>query len=129
MSTPQHLAWAAAFAFVGLCAAVAWSTVNVPPVRDAQIVCIEQRGKKRSFNMQNFRAKVVAECAVDDKGQQVFADVSDLGDCRADVLDPIYTVAAKLSGISKEDEEEMGKSSATETPSTSSSSASPENLA
>ena len=41
-----HYVWAAAFAFVGMCAAIAYSTVYAPPEpKSAQVVCIEQRGK------------------------------------------------------------------------------------
>jgi hypothetical protein len=40
-----HLAWAAAFAFVGLCAAIAYYNVHAPAARDPQTVCFEQRGK------------------------------------------------------------------------------------
>jgi hypothetical protein len=57
----------------------------------------------------------------------LFPDAEALGGIRADVLDPLYTVAAKLSGISKEDEDALGKPLETETPSGSSSSASPAN--
>jgi hypothetical protein len=41
----NHAAWAAAFAFVGLCAAFAYGTVYAPPTKTVQVVCIEQRGK------------------------------------------------------------------------------------
>jgi hypothetical protein len=97
--------------------------------RDAfEASCMEGRGKKREFNMRNVRAKLVAACARDPKDKELlFPDAEALGGIRADVLDPLYTVAAKLSGISKEDEDALGKPLETETPSGSSSSASPAN--
>lgn len=96
--------------------------------RDAfEASCIEERGKKRKFSTQNFRAKLVAFCAVDDDGERLFTDPEALGSIRADVLDRLYGPAARLSGLSKEDEEELGKSLATETPSRTSSSPSPLN--
>jgi hypothetical protein len=39
----KHWAWPLAFAFVGMCATIAYYNVYAP--KDAQIVCIEQRGK------------------------------------------------------------------------------------
>lgn len=44
----HHYAYAAALAFVGMCAAIAYAAVNAPPTppkKDAQIICMEQRGK------------------------------------------------------------------------------------
>jgi hypothetical protein len=95
--------------------------------RDAfEASCMEGRGKKREFNMKNVRAKLVSFCAYDPSDRaQLFPDPSELGDIRADALDPLYTAAARLSGISKDDEENLGKPSETETPSGTSSSLSP----
>ena len=92
--------------------------------RDAfEASCMEGRGKKREFNMRNVRAKLVSACARDAQDDELlFPDADALGGIRADILDPLYTVAAKLSGISKEDEDALGKPLETETPSGSSSS-------
>lgn len=97
--------------------------------RDAfEASCMEGRGKKREFNLKNARAKLVSACAYDPADRApLFPDPSELGDIRADILDPLYAVAAKLSGISKEDEEDLGKPLETEIRSDSSSSASPAN--
>ena len=97
--------------------------------RDAfEASCMEGRGKKREFNMKNVRAKLVSMCAHDPIDREpLFPDPSELGEIRADVLDPLYTAAAKLSGISKDDEENLGKPLETETPSGSLSSVSPVN--
>ncbi len=42
----MNYAWPAAFAFVGMCIAVAYAVVNGPPAeKSPQIVCFEQHGK------------------------------------------------------------------------------------
>lgn len=89
--------------------------------------CIEGRGKKRDVNLKNARAKLVAFCCVDDRGQRVFTDVdvASLGEVRADIIDRIATVAQKLSGMREEDLDELGKPSTTKTASNTSSSLSP----
>lgn len=70
----------------------------------------EQRGRgvpKR--NLVNIRAKVVARCVVDDDGQRLFsdADVAALGEKSGAAIDRVFEVAARLSGMSEEDEQEM----------------------
>lgn len=92
--------------------------------RDAfEASLIEGKGRKRDVNMQNLRAKLVAYCTVDDDGARVFTDAeaSALGQVRADVLNRIYTVAQRLSGISDEDAEELGQVSSPKTSASSSS--------
>src|SRR5512138_38464 len=69
--------------------------------RDAfEAACFEGRGKKRQFNMQNVRARLVAACCVDESGQRVFADADAeaLGNIRADVIDRLFGPAQRLSG-------------------------------
>jgi hypothetical protein len=98
--------------------------------RDAfEASCFEGRGKKREFSMRNLRAKLVAFCCVDDSGKRIFSDddVPTLGEVRADVVDRLFGVAQRLSGLREEDAEELGLSSATPTTSDTSSSASPSN--
>ncbi len=87
--------------------------------------CIEGRGKKRDVNIKNVRAKVVVACTYDSQNAERFfsdGDLDALSQGRADVLDRLYTVGARLSGISSEDEDNLGKPLGTETPSASSSS-------
>lgn len=96
--------------------------------RDAfEASCIEVRGKKRDFNLIGLRAKMVAFCTVDANGQRVFtdADAAELGESRADVIDRLFGVAQRLSGMANGDLDELGLSSATPTTSGSSSSPSP----
>jgi hypothetical protein len=89
--------------------------------------CFEGRGKKRDFNMKNLRAKLVAYCCIDEKGNRLFsdADAIALGAVRADVIDRLFSVAQRLSGMKDEDVEELGLTSPSPIPSPSSSSPSP----
>lgn len=89
--------------------------------------CIQGRGRRREFNMQNVRAKLVAFCCMDPSGARMFSpdDVTALSAIRADILDRIFGVAQRLSGIGEEDLEELGKPSPSPTASATSSSPSP----
>lgn len=57
----------------------------------------------------NMRAKLVSRCCVDDDGVRVFEpeDVDKLGELSASVVGRIYDVAARLSGLSQADLEEL----------------------
>ena len=78
--------------------------------RDAFEVSLLQpgRGGRREVSAVNVRAKVVARCVVDDDGNRMFTDgeASDLGDLPAAGLDRVYAVAARLSGMSDDAQEE-----------------------
>jgi hypothetical protein len=74
---------------------------------------IEQRRGKAVMNTANMRAKLVAWSVVDETGDRLFTngDITDLGEHSASAVNRIYTVAAKMSGLSDEDVDEMvGKS-------------------
>ena len=86
--------------------------------RDAfEASCFQGRGRKRDFNMRNIRSKMVAFCCIDDAGARIFsdADVDQLGAVRADILDRLFGVAQRLSGMRDEDVEELGSPSETQT--------------
>jgi hypothetical protein len=96
--------------------------------RDAfEASCFEGRGKKREFKMANLRAKLVAYCCVEADGHRVFSDedAEALGAVRADVIDRLFGVAQRLSGMSDQDVDELGRSSEKTGVSSTSSSASP----
>lgn len=96
--------------------------------RDAfEASCIEGRGKKRDVNTKNMRAKLVASCCIDAKGTRVFTDgdAAALGEVRADLIDRIFSVAQRLSGMSEADVDDLGKPLKTKEVSGSSSSPSP----
>lgn len=78
--------------------------------RDAFESSIITDGK---IDMRNMRAKLVAASVIDDKGDLMFDedDLIPLGRKSAAVLDRIYAVAQKLSGITDADIEELEKNS------------------
>lgn len=70
-----------------------------------------QRGRNMTVDMRNFRARLVVKCVVDETGTRVFhdGDVEQLSGKSGAALDRIYEAAARLSGISKEDVDELTK--------------------
>ncbi len=70
---------------------------------------IRQRGRNTEINMKNARAKLVVMCTVDQEGNRLFtdADVALLANKSAKALDRIFVVAQELSGITREDMEEL----------------------
>jgi hypothetical protein len=69
-------------------------------------------GRRRTVNTQNIRAKLLVQTIIDPMtGELLFseADADALGQVRADVLDRLFTVAQRLSGVSDKDVEELGK--------------------
>ena len=66
---------------------------------------IETRGRSREMNLRNARAKLVALCAVDERGNRLFsdADVAALGRKNAKPLDRLFDAARRLSGLSDDD--------------------------
>jgi hypothetical protein len=65
-------------------------------------------------NLKNSRARMCVRCVVDENGARVFsdADADALGAKSASAVDAVYAVAARLSGFSKQDEDELGKACA-----------------
>jgi hypothetical protein len=59
----------------------------------------------------NVRAKVVTRCVVGDDGNRLFtdSDVVALGGKSAAALERVYAVAARLSGLSDDDQEGMAR--------------------
>jgi len=64
---------------------------------------------KRTF--ENLRAKLVVAVCVDEEGNQLFSekDISALGKKSAHALDKIFEVGQRLSGITKDDVDDMSK--------------------
>jgi hypothetical protein len=82
--------------------------------RDAfEASCFVGKGKKRDFVMRNLRAKLVAYCCIDEDGRRLFTDEDAiaLGAVRADVIDKLFGVAQRLSGMNDDDIDELGLSS------------------
>lgn len=45
----MNYAWAIAFAFVGMCFAIAYATVHAPPQENPKVTCIKMRGAWSQF--------------------------------------------------------------------------------
>lgn len=72
----------------------------------------ERRDANDVTNVRNLRAKIVAACAVDEKGNLLFAndgDVEKLGKKNGKALDRVFEVARRLNGIGAQDIAEMEK--------------------
>lgn len=74
---------------------------------------VDVRGKRRSVNLLNVRARLVALAIVDESGQRVFraGDVEALGAKSAAALSRVFDAAQRLSGLSDDDVEELEKNS------------------
>lgn len=69
------------------------------------------KGKK--VKMSNIRAKLCQVSIVDESGELMFntSDIVKLGGKSASALDRVFEIASRLSGISKDDVEELEKNS------------------
>ena len=72
---------------------------------------IVRRGKQRDTNFANIRARFVALCACDERGERIFsdADAGMLGNKSAAVLDRLFDAAQKANGVTEDDVKEMAK--------------------
>jgi ribosomal protein L12E/L44/L45/RPP1/RPP2 len=70
-----------------------------------------RRGKRYVPDTANVRAKIVARCVIGDDGERLFtdSDVDALGEKSGAAIDRVYEVAARLSGLSDEDIEEIAE--------------------
>lgn len=77
-----------------------------------------QRGKKREQNLANIRARFLVLVLRDADGKRLFtdADASVVGNLPASVLDRLFDVGRKLSGMTEADVEELGKGSESDPP-------------
>lgn len=81
--------------------------------RDAYEASIVQLGAggKRSVNLKNLRARLVAYSVIDEDGNPLFTpeDVAALGDKSAAALERVFDVARKLSGLADGDVKELAE--------------------
>jgi len=67
-------------------------------------------GKGKGSNLDNFRARLVAKCAVDESGKLLFAnksEVDQLGNKSVAALQRLFDKCNEMNGISEQDVEEM----------------------
>lgn len=67
------------------------------------------KGIDIQMNLKNATVKLVALSIVDEEGKRIFtaADIETLGSKSSKALNKVYTVASRLSGLSKEDMKEL----------------------
>jgi hypothetical protein len=78
--------------------------------RDAyEVSMIKAREGNLEANLQNVRAGLIAKCIVGEDGQRLFTDgeVKRLGMKAGVVLDRLFAVASRLSGLSRSDVDEL----------------------
>lgn len=77
-----------------------------------------QRGKKREQNLANIRARFLVLVLRDADGARLFSDAeaAQVGNLPATTLDRLFDIGRKLSGMTNEDVEELGKASGTDQP-------------
>lgn len=92
--------------------------------RDAFEALVRPKGV---LDLRNYRARLLVRVLVNENGTRMFADVQagDLGKQPAGVIDRLYDVAARLSGMADDDTEALEGNSEAETTATADGSASP----
>jgi hypothetical protein len=78
--------------------------------RDAfEASVIEEKNGKTVLKSQNFRARLVARCIVDEDGKRMFADedITSLGKKSSKALSMLFDECQKSSGMTKEDVAEL----------------------
>lgn len=68
-------------------------------------------GKNGGANLTNARAKYLAACVIDDKGELMFSekDITKLGTKSVAALDRVFEVAQRINRISDADVEDLAK--------------------
>jgi len=70
---------------------------------------VQGQGRNTTVNMQNLRAKLVAQSAIGEDGKPLFTeeDVKWLGEKSAKALNRLFNAAQQLSGLSESDVKEL----------------------
>ncbi|MFJ5644034.1 hypothetical protein [Streptomyces sp. NPDC093223] len=89
------------------------------------------KGMEAVLIQEGMRAKLLTKCLIDEAGERLFTDqdASALGAKNGSVIDRLYDVAARLSGLSEEEKEALEGNSETATEGAASTSSSPETSA
>lgn len=77
--------------------------------RDHFEATLAPRGNSRKPNMENFRARLVIQCAVDEEGNRLFnaGDLKMLGGKSAKALSRVFDKCQEMNGLSDADVEEL----------------------
>lgn len=75
--------------------------------------CMVGKGKNKDWSILGAQAKLVVRSAVDEHGKRIFSnrDAEVLGEKSASAVMRIFNVAARLSGVTEADLEELGGNS------------------
>jgi len=73
----------------------------------------ETKGTTMTLKRENFRAKLVARCLVDEKGERMFTDgeIAALGKKSGSALDRLFNAAQRINGMTKDEREKIEKNS------------------
>lgn len=77
---------------------------------DFEASTVKGKGANQQANFENFRARFVAQCVVDENGVRLFAsshDVRFLGTKSVKALQRVFNAAQELNGMSQEDVDEL----------------------
>ena len=80
--------------------------------RDAfEASCIQTKGSRRTLNLVDSRAKLVMLSVINPDGSRMFqsSDVAQLSAMPAFIVDRLFSVAQRLSGITEQEIEDLGK--------------------
>lgn len=71
--------------------------------------CFVQRGKERVMNTENIRAKLLVRALCSEDGKRLFTDADEnaLGALPASILDDMFAVAQRLSGLGEKEVKEL----------------------
>lgn len=72
---------------------------------------IKVRGKEKSVNLENIRAKVLSMAVCDEDGKRLFSesDVKELGGKNAAAVQRVFVAAQRLAGLTDSDVEELAE--------------------
>ena len=71
----------------------------------------ESKGAQLQLKRENFRAKLIARCLVDDNGERMFSDgeIAALSKKSAAALDRLFTACQRLNGMTGAEQEKIEK--------------------
>lgn len=77
--------------------------------RDRFEASMQPRGNSKKPNLENFRARLIVKCAVDDEGNTIFnnGDVKMLGEKSAKSISRIFDKCQEMNGLSEDDVESL----------------------
>lgn len=77
--------------------------------RDRFEASMQPRGNSKKPNLENFRARLIVKCAVDDEGNTIFnnGDIKMLGEKSAKAISRVFDKCQEMNGLSEDDVESL----------------------